>query len=296
MRRSLRGGVTWGVARAWGRAASEAEVLSEAPGLYAACSSLLHGRGCRWGSRLLLAWFAAVLLPEVAAAQAIQGRVLSTEGDAPLMQASVSLVDSLGNLLDSRITGSSGTFRFEAAPGVESVFLQAQALGFLTFFDGPVPLGGPDPVEVELRLQPVPIELDSLSVSVERRVRSLDQNGFYFRERLGAGYHLDRTAIQTQVSALTLADLLRAVPGVSVGNQGRVSFQGARSVQGCAPSVYLDGARVVSAAAPDPFWGQNLIDPLDVEGLEIYRRPSEVPVQYSASGVCGVVLIWSRRR
>lgn len=225
----------------------------------------------------------------------IQGRVLSTEGGAPLVQASVSLVDSLGNLLDSSVTGESGFFRFEVDSNVRSAFLQAQALGFLTFFDGPIPLDAPEAVEVELRLQPAPIELDSIGVSVERRIASLNDNGFYTRERLGAGFHLDRTAIQEQVSALTLADVLRTIPGVSVGNSGEVTFQGARSIQGCTPNVYLDGGLVVNAIAPDRFWAQNLIDPLDVEGLEIYRRPSEVPVQYSASGVCGVVLIWSRR-
>lgn len=234
-------------------------------------------------------------MPAVVNAQSIRGRVLSTEGGAPLVQASVSLVDSLGNLLDSDVTGASGAFRFELGAGRPVVFLQAQALGYLTFFDGPIPLDGSDPVEVELRLQPVPIELDSLSVSVERRARSLEENGFYLRRGLGAGHHIDRTAIEAQVSALTLADLLRTVPGVSVGNNGQVSFQGVRSIQGCTPNVYLDGVLVVSATVPDPFWGRSLIDPLDVEGLEVYRRPAEVPVQYSASGACGVVLIWSRR-
>jgi hypothetical protein len=221
--------------------------------------------------------------------------VLSTEGDAPLTQASVTLVDSLGNPLDSRVTSGSGVFRFELGEGLEAVYIQAQALGYLTFFDGPVPLDGPGPVEVELRLQPVPVELDSLTVTVRGRSRALEQNGFYTRERLGSGVHLDRSTIQRQTSALSLADLLRAVPGVSVGNQGQVIFQGARSIQGCTPNVYLDGALVVSARAPDPSWATNLIDPLDLDGVEIYRRPSEVPVQYSASGVCGVVLIWSRR-
>jgi hypothetical protein len=239
---------------------------------------------------------ALALLPFAPAeAQVLQGRVLSTEGDLPLTQASVTLVDSLGNPLDSEVTGSSGVFRFELEADLESVYIQAQALGYLTFFDGPIPLDGPGPVEIELRLPPVPVELDSLAVTVQGRSRALEQNGFYTRERLGSGFHLDRSTIQRQVSALSLADLLRAVPGVSVGNQGQVTFQGARSIQGCTPNVYLDGALVVSAFAPDPFWATNLIDPLDLDGLEIYRRPSEVPVQYSGSGVCGVVLIWSRR-
>lgn len=252
----------------------------------------LHGRGCR---TVLCALLILAIYPAYGQAQVIQGRVVSTEGGAPLVQASVSLVDSLGNLVDSRTTGESGFFRFEVGSELQAAFLQAQVLGFLTFFDGPIPLDAAEPVQVELRLQPAPIELDSLSVSVERRIASLDDNGFYTREQLGAGFHLDRTAIRRQVSALTLADVLRTIPGLSVGNSGEVTFQGARSIQGCTPNVYLDGLLVVSAVAPDRFWAQNLIDPLDVEGVEIYRRPSEVPVQYSASGVCGVVLIWSRR-
>lgn len=225
----------------------------------------------------------------------MQGRILSAAGDTPLSQASVTLVDSLGTPLDTDVTGASGVFRFELEPGLQSVYIQGQALGYLAFFDGPIPLGGSEPVEVELRLQPAPLALDSLAVTVEGRSRSLEKNGFYVRERLGAGFHLDRSFIQQRISALNLDDLLRTIPGVSVGNRGQVTFQGARSVQGCTPNVYLDGALVVTAASPDPLWSRNLIDPLDVDGIEIYRRPAEVPAQYSATGVCGVVLIWSRR-
>ena len=279
--------------RGGAQAPVEAGMGSRGEGAYGSRTEATSVRG-----RTTVWLLAAAILgfgPGAVEGQVVQGRVLSSEGDAPLVQASVSVVDSVGNVLASVVTGASGFFRFELEAGTEAVHLQAQALGFLTFFDGPVPLDAAAPVEVELRLQPAPITLDSLSVSVERRVRSLEENGFYSRERLGAGFHIDRTAIQRQVSAIDLADVLRTIPGVSVGNQGQVTFQGARSVQGCDPNVYLDGALVVSALAPDPFWARNLIDPSEVEGVEVYRRTAEVPVQYSASGVCGVVLIWSRR-
>jgi hypothetical protein len=40
-----------------------------------------------------------------------------------------------------------------------------------------------------------------------------------------------------------------------------------------------------------------ILDPLlDVEAIEVYRRPSEIPVQYGGpTRGCGVILIWMRR-
>lgn len=45
----------------------------------------------------------------------------------------------------------------------------------------------------------------------------------------------------------------------------------------------------------NPPWTKTLISPQHVEGIEVYRRPAELPAQYSgARSGCGVILTWSR--
>jgi hypothetical protein len=41
-----------------------------------------------------------------------------------------------------------------------------------------------------------------------------------------------------------------------------------------------------------------LVVPGEVEGIEIYRRPAEVPPQFAPSGIfsCGAIVIWTRLR
>ncbi len=234
-------------------------------------------------------------------AQAIRGRILSSPDDMPIPQAAVNVVDSLGAVLRRGLSSSDGVFRIDVGDVEGPIYLQAQALGFLTFFDGPIPLHGAETVDLVLRLQPRPFSLDSLTVTVERQSVWLDYTGFYDREKLGAGHHIDREwIVNRRPWARTLSDLLRAIPGVSVDNVGGVRLRGMSRIgmtgmADCPYSVFLDGAMVVSPMMPDDWWASSLIRPEDVDGIEVYRRPSEVPVQYSGIGGCGVILIWSRR-
>jgi len=250
-------------------------------------------------------WWLLLAAPALAApplhAQTVRGRVLSSPDDRPIPQAGVNVVDSLGAVLRSGLTSTDGVFRIELGGIDGPIYLQAQALGFLTFFDGPIPLQAAEPVDLVVRLQPRPFSLDSLTVSVERQSVWLEYTGFYDREAMGSGHHIDREWITSRRPwARTLADLLRTIPGVSVDNVGGVRLRGMSRIgmtgmAECPYSVFLDGAMVVSPNFPDDRWAVSLIRPEDVDGVEVYRRPVEVPVQYSGSGGCGVILIWSRR-
>ena len=45
--------------------------------------------------------------------------------------------------------------------------------------------------------------------------------------------------------------------------------------------------RVVISAPADPF--------LDLQALEVYRSPAEIPAEYNATGnYCGAILLWTR--
>jgi hypothetical protein len=61
---------------------------------------------------------------------------------------------------------------------------------------------------------------------------------------------------------------------------------------GCQVQWYLDGSPYDNS--------QNDLDqflrPDDIEAVEVYKSPSEVPVQYQGrNGSCGTILVWTKR-
>jgi outer membrane receptor for ferrienterochelin and colicin len=146
--------------------------------------------------------------------------------------------------------------------------------------------------------------LEPTTVTAEAPVPSLVANGFYDRQRGGTGLFLDRQAIERRSGARELGDLLRAIPGVTVDFNGLIRLRGIRTgaASACgAPLVFLDGIAVnrreAASGVPDPSQWQRSIDPDDIEAIELYRSPAEVPARYNSGGTaaCGVILIWGRR-
>jgi len=137
-------------------------------------------------------------------------------------------------------------------------------------------------------------ELESRAVRLDRHLSSV---GFYEREKTGLGHFVDPNQVeQRATTAVTIADLLQNIPGVTLtptGPMGRrtIRLTGMMSIrQGCAtPRIFLDGRLTTDDI-------DGTVDPQDVLAIEVYRRPAEVPAEYggSASG-CGVLVIWTRR-
>ncbi|MDB4951604.1 MAG: TonB family protein [Gemmatimonadetes bacterium] len=83
------------------------------------------------------------------------------------------------------------------------------------------------------------------------------------------------------------------------GDQGQAAGMALRPAGGpesgeaadCVPALYVDGVRWGSAA------DLGSIRPDDVEGVEVYTRPSTAPAQYRRLNQdCAVVLVWMRER
>jgi hypothetical protein len=59
----------------------------------------------------------------------------------------------------------------------------------------------------------------------------------------------------------------------------------------CAPLLYVDGMKFGRA---DEVLDQ--VGPAEIEGIEVYRRSSEVPPEFGGIYArCGVILVWTRR-
>jgi hypothetical protein len=74
----------------------------------------------------------------------------------------------------------------------------------------------------------------------------------------------------------------------------------------CPPLVYIDGVLVthtsfsgkgVGEAAGEAAAAIDMVHPLDVAGIEIYRGPAQTPGEFGGSNArCGVIVVWTRGR
>lgn len=212
-------------------------------------------------------------------------------------------VDVAGSLV--AVTDGKGWFHLDSLSAGDLVFT-LRAIGYL-------------PLRLALQLDPgdqltfepgvlvldqaVPV-LDPVHVEGARMATQLERVGFRERERTGHGAYVDRAEIE-EARAQDLTDILRRVPGVSVRTNkahGRRSpltgmvdtrqrvilFRG-----GCEPSIHIDGVHIGFARQFDV---DLLVPWQDVEGIEVYRGPGEVPVRFRVSGAqCGALVFWMRQ-
>ena len=117
--------------------------------------------------------------------------------------------------------------------------------------------------------------------------------GFDDRAKRGLGTFLNRKDIENRQSVLT-TDLFRTIPGLSVGFDGsNYVVQSARSAGGgCQVAWYLDGSPYDNSSNDL----DQMIRPNDIEAIEVYKSPSEVPVQFQGHNAsCGTILVWTKR-
>jgi len=146
-------------------------------------------------------------------------------------------------------------------------------------------------LQLDAVLTPLAIRLSEVVVEGERTTVAFGPiRQFYRRRRIGIGDFFSRADIE-RIRPTSVPSLLRRVPGLRIvesslgGPQVRMW---ARGFFQCQPLLYRDGVRV-SQLYLDMLW------PEDIAGIEVYSRPSEIPIQYNPTGAaCGALLIWTR--
>ncbi|MEM7414156.1 MAG: TonB-dependent receptor [Gemmatimonadota bacterium] len=259
--------------------------------------------------RLLVAVVAFVLLPASAAGQTINGTLMEVESGTPISLGLVIMMTESGDSVTSGVTNGQGRFSVDA-PEAGSFYLIASAFGFKETAAGVFELGGGGEMDVEFRIAAAPMPIDGILVSLQRPAlqHQLVKNGFVRRVTRGLGHFITPVTIE-RTTARTAADLFRGIPGVLLQfpQGGLNAFEGETLRmtgvgQYCTPTIYLDGARMaVDMTQNMPI---DLLAPLAmIDAVEIYRRPSEVPIEYgmtssgdAAGGPCGVVVIWTKTR
>jgi hypothetical protein len=259
----------------------------------------------RSASRILPVVSSLLLAAAPAAAQALRGTVLDHRSK-PVAAAHVTVSAAAGTLVGDTVTGSDGQFAF-SLPMVGRYVVRASKPGYTTTVTQPIAVVSGSDASVELRLQASPVPLDTVtvvaeSVTVAQEIPYLAQVGFYVRKHRGMGRFLTRADLdKTRSDRLT--DALRGMPGVKIVCTGQycdVQAPGAATsfTRGiCQQTVVLDG--VVLRMGGVSGGGQavdELLNPFNLEGVEVYSSPSGVPVQFKGyMSPCGAIIAWSRR-
>ncbi|HEY7194693.1 MAG TPA: TonB-dependent receptor [Gemmatimonadales bacterium] len=249
---------------------------------------------------------ALILIPLRLPAQAITGVVLDSSTQEPIVSARLILLDSTGTALAVQVTSTDGNFSF-TFPRAGQYRLLISRIGYAPITTKQFILDSAFTARVSIRLPSTPLTLDTVTViasGVERRLQYLADVGFYRRRQSGFGHFLTRTDID-KLAPLIMSDLLHDMPGVRVTCTGarhcNVSMRAAATMfmrGGCQPSVVLDGVllRAGGVGGRGDLSLDDLIDPFNVEALEVYPGPEGVPVQYSGYlSPCGAIIAWSRR-
>ena len=218
----------------------------------------------------------------------------------------------------SDTTGASGVYAIRVdRPG--NYLLEVRALGFSPA-SHTLRLGSGDTLRVDFVLTQVAQELAPVVVTESEPPPRGIMRGFEERRQAGFGRFITRDMLAERDHD-TVAGILRGIGGMRMvrrpadcgGGFSAATGRGITSVEfskatgalvtcgpgrpmpaGCYMSVYLDGARI---------WAPGSVDPPDFEqmrnrqyeGIEVYRGPSELPIQYQGTGgSCGAILLWSR--
>ncbi len=264
----------------------------------------------------LLRRVALLLLPlglvaGLAGAQEPTGRIVGTVTDSatgrPLAGAQASLLGTA----QTATTSMEGRFEFLGVPaGRYVVHVRSVGYGGATL-EANLAAGAVE--EFAVGLTAVSVVLPEVVVEGEAQpIRvSPSLQGFYRRAAGGFGYFLKREDIE-RLNPTETSELLRTVPGIEVTRQGGNWESSIRSAETpltmadgqateCPVHVYVNGHMVPTALDAFNFnpGAIDLVRPQDVEGIEVYRRRTEIPHQFMRSGSfgqppCAVILIWTR--
>jgi hypothetical protein len=219
----------------------------------------------------------------------LRGVVRALDG-APIENARVALLSGMGEAL----TNERGEFVLQGLP-FGSHTIEARAIGYVP--------GQVIADIVEFRrdvaqftlLDVSAYLLDTVKVAAVRRLDATARAGFERRRKMGSGYFVDESVLDT-MKAFAFKDLVRRIPGVQFKRGNRlddnwrehVEFAGSTS-EPCIPVIYLDGTRLLH----DKTDLDVIIHPASVRRIEVYLRGVAIPAEFASNQACGVLAIWT---
>ncbi len=150
-------------------------------------------------------------------------------------------------------------------------------------------------VQLAIKLIPNAAELETVVVEGKRLNRTLVENGYYERQKLGAGYFMDPDYLARHSTGIS--SLVRTIPSVQVSRtrRGAEVALGRNGHRLCAMSIFVDGTyfRMGGELGVD-----EAINRDDLLALEVYPHATDIPTKYLGSGMsgfdCGAIMIWTK--
>jgi hypothetical protein len=216
----------------------------------------------------------------------VSGSVINAVSGQPVIAGSVTL-----NGEKSTFTGGDGAFHF-SEPELRwgRNWVGFRGIGYEPLVASLWVLNDDANIDLDVELAPRAVRLAEVVVEGERTTLVYGRmRDFYRRKRIGFGEFFTPADIE-RIRPIYVSSLLRRIPGVWVypapdGSRHVRMFGGRRD---CHPLIYWNGIRS-SWLDIDMFW------PEDLKGVEVYRRPSEIPIEFNTTGsACGVVAVWTR--
>jgi hypothetical protein len=240
----------------------------------------------------LLAGALALVPAGEAEGQIIHGVLLDATNMQPIQGGMIQLFDEESNLVAVARSGADGRYQIQV-PGAGRYRFTVTSIGYGLAGSDLIDIAERQSLEANLVIPPAPVVLEGITAEAEARPWMIEQPPVlwpYFERRefygkLGMGAFVDR-------EFLTLwSGPIESIPEVDFLIRTMQRRTGLIE-QGCSsPAWYLDGNRVRDANIND-FVGVG-----DLEGVEVYRRSTEIPGEFAGSdSECGVVALWTRRR
>lgn len=242
------------------------------------------------------------------------GVVVDNGTNAPVEGASVTLLSQQGRRMRTVVTGSDGRFSFVPSPGYYR--FRVARVGYVQVNTAHVRVVR-DSVDLEIRLRNDAVMLAPITVVARSGRVSPVLSGFYHRMENGFGRYITRDQIERRQPG-QITDMLRMLPGVRMTPRASgigadvVMNRAAPRVGGCPVQIFLDGIRVNRGDAPtvnrdsldeslialnETISVDELADPSELEGIEVYYGLAGVPAEFMGPDArCGTVAVWTRER
>lgn len=220
-------------------------------------------------------------------AQILRGHLVDAASSRNVPFGKIVLLTELGDSVQATLADSTGYFAFKlSVPGIYR--LRGSSLGYPPSTGSPVAVEEGRTVTVELRIAAVPLAMEPIIVVGKPRPwwqREKPPGHWAFWERkernskAGIGKLFSREEIDEFGSFESL-----------------VNFYGQPRSRCREIPIIIDGFPFPR----EPGMRGRLIDWLpisdtDVENIEIYRGPSQVPLEFGGFFPCGVIAIWTKR-
>jgi len=213
------------------------------------------------------------LLPaDLAGQSAVHGIVVEDGNDRPIGVVDLRLLRSDGQMIARAFSEDDGRFRMEVAD-TGSFTLTVTRVGYRPVSADSIRVFEDDDLELQIRLDPLAVALEAVTVVTQRR--AVPGRILRFRERAEYNQRIGNGRIWTREDLATLR------PNHAQEVLDRVLWSNR-----CEPLVLLDGL---------PYEGRmTMLAGEDVEGIEIYRGVTQIPAEYYRYGMCGLAMVWSR--